>query len=392
MVKMNITERRKRFQSTKQWVRSLMHMEAKHESIVENFAKNHQNNVYTSPKLDNAKTEPINILLIDGGGSKGLAAIPIFKCIQEHYVKDGKDLFSQFDLIGGTSVGGLSSLLISYYKGGMKMSTDAVCEKMKEVGDLIREKCFKKISFCNLLFCNNLIKDSDSNIVNVLKNDFEKPLRSDSYIPTMVCIASVKDNDIVDLNSNNHSKKREFEPFVARTYDYPPQCCEEQDVIALANSSSDMMLNEAMAATSAMPLLVERVRVEVDGKEKVMADGMMFQSCPISLCLDQAERLYPGRPIGTILNIGFGTDEVMLIEKTVEAAKMKHVNMHFHRICPHHIMEKFSPAETDLKKTAKMEDDVKDWLLNNEEVAFEIRKTMKSLFDSPPRTFGECKD
>lgn len=377
----------KRFQSTKVWVKDLLTMGDKHESIVDRFEKTHVKQIYTSTKSSpKTSDDPINILLIDGGGSKGLAAIPMLQAIQEHYVEEGKDLLGQFDLVGGTSVGGLTGLLISYYKG-MGMPTTSVCAKMKDVGDLIREKCFSKISFLNLLCCNNLIKGTDSNVVNVLKEDYEKPLRSHSYVPAMVCIASVKDNEgVIDLNNDNFDM-REFEPFIARTYEYP-ESSERNINDALAKSSSDMMLYEAMAATSAVPLLVDRVRVEVEGKMKIMADGMMFQSCPISLCLDQAERLYPGRSIGTIINLGFGTDEVNLIERTVKAAKRIHPKMQFHRVCPSHIMNKFSPAETSAKKIARMEVDVKDWLINNEGISQEIKMTIDSLFSSAPRSFG----
>eukprot|EP00554_Chaetoceros_debilis_P003506 CAMPEP_0194090652 /NCGR_PEP_ID=MMETSP0149-20130528/39979_1 /TAXON_ID=122233 /ORGANISM="Chaetoceros debilis, Strain MM31A-1" /LENGTH=336 /DNA_ID=CAMNT_0038774975 /DNA_START=55 /DNA_END=1062 /DNA_ORIENTATION=- len=336
-------------------------MTDKHENIVDRFEKKtHAKQIYTSTNSSSKTSgDPINILLIDGGGSKGLASVPMLQAIQEHYVEEGKDLLGQFDLVGGTSVGGLSCLLISYYKG-MGMSTASVCAKMKDVGDLIREKCFSKISFLNLLCCNNLIKGTDSSVVNVLKDDYEKPLRSDSYVPAMVCIASVKDNEgDMDLNNDNVDV-REFEPFVARTYEYP-ESSKRNISDALAKSSSDMMMHEAMAATSAVPLLVDRVRVKVESKLKVMADGMMFQSCPISLCLDQAEKLYPGRSIGTILNLGFGTDEVELIERTVKAAREVHPNIQFQRVCPSHIMNKFSPAETSTKKINQMEVDVKDW-------------------------------
>lgn len=60
-----------------------------------------------------------------------------------------------------------------------------------------------------------------------------------------------------------------------------------------------------------------------------MADGALFQNCPLALAIDEASRLYPGRPIGTILNLGFFDRDEPFIHRTLETARLKHPNTHF---------------------------------------------------------------
>lgn len=150
-----------------------------------------------------------------------------------------------------------------------------------------------------------------------------------------------------------------------------------------------MMLYEGCAATSAVPVLVDRVRIEVDDHLRIFADGMMFQNCPMSLCIDEAQRLYPNRPIGVIVSLGFTNDEDELIQKTIESTRIRHPNLHFQRIVPSHITEDFSAAETDLKAIAKMEARVLDWMFNDANMKDETRVTMEKLCSSAPRGFGQ---
>lgn len=154
----------------------------------------------------------------------------------------------------------------------------------------------------------------------------------------------------------------------------------------LAQSSCDMRLWEAMAATAALPLVVDRVQAKVDGRVRSMIDGGMLQNCPISLAIDEARRLYR---FGVILNIGYSEYEEKFIHRTIETTRLVHPNLHFQRIAPLDIMKEFSSAETNEHVIAEMEAKVKDWLLNTPRVRNMTNATMKLLFESSPRSFGK---
>ena len=119
-----------------------------------------------------------------------------------------------------------------------------------------------------------------------------------------------------------------------------------------------------------------------------MADGGIFQNCPLSLAIAEAHRLYPGRPIGVIVNVGYNDYEDRFIQQTVETTRLLHHNLHFHRIAPNEIMKDFSALETDPHNIARMEAEVKDWLVNNPHVRNMTNATLARLFQSAPRSFG----
>jgi len=141
-----------------------------------------------------------------------------------------------------------------------------------------------------------------------------------------------------------------------------------------------MKMFEAMAATASVPLLFDRVRVTIDGKVRELADGTIFQCCPLSLAIDEARRLYPGRPLGVILSLGFKGGEEKFIERTIATARIAHPNLHFQRISPEDIMDIFSALETNSEKAATMEAQVKHWMLNTPRVRNLTKVTVKEAF------------
>lgn len=182
---------------------------------------------------------------------------------------------------------------------------------------------------------------------------------------------------------------RELEPFIARTYEYPLISKECDQPKPLASSSSAMKLYEAMAATSVVPLILDSVKVDVEGRKRIMGNGGIFQNCPMALALDEVRQLYPTRPLGVILNIGYDPDEENLIHRTIETARLVHPNLHYQRIAPHQIFNDFFPAETDRKVISDMEAKVEQYIKTIPQVKNALRVTMKKLLLSKPRCFGK---
>lgn len=315
-------------------------------------------------------------------------AISIFESLQEDYCKEGQDFFSQFDLIAGTSVGGIYSYFISLYNG-KGCNTQGVVLHGRDMMDHVTENSLRKLSPINLLCCDDMIQEG-TQVKDVLKEFYDIPLLQPHCIPTMTLISAIKDGDEYSAEEEwiGDIDKRDLEPLIARTYEYPTQPESLRKIKPLAYSTSGMKMYEAMAATGAAPLLVDRVRAEVDGKMRSMADGGIFQNCPLSLAIAEAHRLYPGRPIGVIVNVGYNDYEDRFIQQTVETTRLLHHNLHFHRIAPNEIMKDFSALETDPHNIARMEAKVKDWLVNNPHVRNMTNATLARLFQSAPRSFG----
>ncbi len=66
----------------------------------------------------------------------------------------------------------------------------------------------------------------------------------------------------------------------------------------------------------------------------------------------------------------------------MELVKEVHPWMYLQRIVPEDIMSKFSPKETNLKKIALMEEEVRQYIRTNEEVKKGLDLAMKKIFAS----------
>lgn len=83
------------------------------------------------------KKSPFKILSIDGGGIKGLYSSTILEKLEDYYCKKS---FECFDMICGTSTGGLIALALSAGKSAKEIST-----MYKEKGEIIFPRRFCKI-------------------------------------------------------------------------------------------------------------------------------------------------------------------------------------------------------------------------------------------------------
>ena len=258
----------------------------------------------------------------------------------------------------------------------------------RDVLDDIRENSFKRISYLTLC-CTGAMIEKEHQVLRILEKRYHGPLKRDG-IPAFVLIAAKVDEEEEDGNAVDFDESNfNYEALIARTYEYPN---DSPNTKPLAKSTGSMEMFEAMSATSAVPPLVDRVRAIVDGKMRTMADGGIFQICPLSLAIDEARRLYPRRPLGVILNFGFTDYEEELIERTITTARMANPNLHFQRISADDITGPFFTGETDLEKVATMEEEVKQWMTDTPRVRNLTKLTLKKLFETKPRNFKKDKD
>jgi len=250
--------------------------------------------------------------------------------------------------------------------------------------DDAREYGFKNINLCRLLMTGSaLTEEQQFKTVIARRYGTEEPLKSDG-IPTVVLCASRNDTK-VDLSKTGIS----YKPFILRTYDYPeqgdadtfhdnPTVSDAGVGVNLVEGTCSIKLCEAMAATSAVPGVVDRVRINVDGKQMSLADGMLYCNCPLVIAINEARRLYPNRPLGVIFSIGYGHAETEFVNRAVEVARLTSPDLHVQRIIPGEILADFSPLETDLKKIAIMEEQVRQYV--RERVNLDV--TLDKLFAS----------
>ncbi|WP_175639111.1 CBASS cGAMP-activated phospholipase [Metabacillus schmidteae] len=203
-------------------------------------------NQYKEGKIPTKHPNELKILCIDGGGMKGIVPAIYLKRIEEQL---GAPIYKFFDMICGTSTGGIIAL-------GLTAGISA-----KDISDLYIKK--GQEIFPKNLFTNNLksSKYSNKNLLSLLKQTFGDRKIEDAH--TMICIPSIE-----------HHKA---EPKVFKTphhSDYILDGCRYMWEVALA--------------TSAAPLYFPAAEI---GESECKIDGGLWANNPLLVAIAEAKKL-----------------------------------------------------------------------------------------------------
>ena len=209
------------------------------------------------------------ILCIDGGGIRGLAPAIICKKIEETI---GSKLSSKFDLIAGTSTGGIIALALAN-----EIELDKIIQLYQNNGKEIFEEpngFFKK---------KIKPKYSNEGLSSLLGNTFNSARLSDCE--TKVLVTSY------DLERRS--------PFIIKNWDIT------------TGSSEDYSLKSAALATSAAPTYFPP---HLTDDKRASIDGGIYCNNPALLAYSKAKELWKGEKI-KILSIGTGTLDTSIMYK-----------------------------------------------------------------------------
>lgn len=199
--------------STFQWVKKWMAPQTQREAVVECLEKYFDSNAQVKESQDNDNSngrdnihkQPINILCLDGGGSRGNAHLAMFEALSQK-LGGQKNILSYFDLVGGSSVGGVTVITCNYVNGNMD---DACCICYESV-DAARKQVFKRLKIWNLFTKGRLErreKEDDVTMLDIFINTAgtETPL----YNPNaMKAFPLATEHTIHDKKDNNDFMKR----------------------------------------------------------------------------------------------------------------------------------------------------------------------------------------
>jgi patatin-like phospholipase/acyl hydrolase len=256
----------------------------------------------------------IALVSLDGGGMRAFISITIWMdlCDQLSEVLGDKELLDMFDLVGGTSTGGILSagmaLLGKTPKEGMEI--------YKSMGPKIFGYWFGKWThgvfssvFGSGAYHDHLALESE------LKGIFgDKTLRDvkagkicptrQKPIPHWFCVAT-------DVTQNVQTE------YLFRNYDCP-EVVDATDsfgqirTIAYKTSGGNMFKKnnievwKALRCTSAGATFFEAYETRHEGFKKLFSDGGFKWNCPILQVCEEAKCLWPDSSIGFVLSIGTG--------------------------------------------------------------------------------------
>ncbi|KAM0274867.1 hypothetical protein ACHAQH_007792 [Verticillium albo-atrum] len=256
------------------------------------------------PSRGAGRPRSLRVLSLDGGGVKGYSTLLILKRIFESLTpEDGSSPEPKpcdvFDLIVGTSTGGLIAIML----GRLHMTIDECLREYEKTSAVVFgnpvsqnriRKLFKKVStgsFYDVALLEGAIRDL---LVQRGKSADEMFWEESPQCKVMVCVTRSITSK-VDVIRNYTSK-------------HPTQ------------QNYKCAIWEAAAATAAAPMFFRSVTLKT-GEEWV--DGAMRRNNPINEVMNEinreSERSWEGRAIGCALSIGTGVAQVREISNSASA-------------------------------------------------------------------------
>ncbi len=226
---------------------------------------------YRKKRAEKRLREDRYILSLDGGGMRGVIPATILEYIAIFFDNhaDKRPLCSHFDLIAGTSTGGLIALALS-----SAYETKQIVELYLEHGHIIFPKgsSFLQLNMLGQLFSQ---KYDDLSFNNLLKEIFEEAPLQALLSPTMVVT--------YDYTNNR--------PYLLSSYDTPKT-----------------LVRTAARATSAAPTYFAPTTVyDEELKHQIsLIDGGVIANNPVLYAYREAKKLYPDAKRFHILSLSTG--------------------------------------------------------------------------------------
>lgn len=276
------------------------------------------------PKIPGQKG--LRILSLDGGGSRGMTAITAVKCMMEA-AGNGADVADSFDMIVGTSTGGIIAFLV-----GLQRETSAQAgERYQQLINKIFVK--SALSTPLMLFTTATYDESNfmSILVNILQESSMLDSRADPAVPLVCCLASKMSSTpthVALFRNYNYAGGEMVDPFtikpeIARQdLDLPLEL--EHEVIrngvyqrkadaagapgvkkvggSRHPGSFRVLQRYALRASTAAPTVFKPVMM---GGE-MYCDGGIVASNPAAVAIHEARAIFPDIPIELVVSVGTG--------------------------------------------------------------------------------------
>ncbi len=248
------------------------------------------------PKVPGQKG--LRILAMDGGGSRGVLTLEFLNRI---FKGTGKSPHEVFDVICGTSAGGIIAGLFAAEKLDVKDATRVYENSILTV--------FSKITRSTLNLVVKQAQYSSEGFENILQE-------------------TVGDKKMIDTAENPEAPKllvcstvfNKVPPslWVWRNYNLVCDDNNSEDTIdnldvGGADGTFRARVYECMRATAAAPSYFEPLKYG----ENLLCDGAFLVNNPAALALKEAKKLYPGIPIEALVSVGTGD-----LEHTGERVQM----------------------------------------------------------------------
>ena len=221
----------------------------------------------------------VRILSIDGGGLRGIVPLLVLKEIEKN---TGKKIHQLFDVIVGTSTGGIIACGLTCTKDGVNpyLTVDDLIELYGSKGDVIfpRSKNIFKRTFVSI---NSLFnpKFSPSGLDGLLLEYFGDMMLSNTLKPIIVSSYDLKNNEVIMFKTRNAKWSNDY----------------------------DASLRDVCRATSAAPTYLPSYKMVWRGKSRILVDGGVYINNPAMAAVADVLKTMEGIEVSDIECLSLGT-------------------------------------------------------------------------------------
>ena len=221
----------------------------------------------------------IKILSLDGGGLRGIIPLLILKELERIH---NKPIYELFDVITGTSTGGIIACGLTYTKDGKTpaLTLDQLIDLYTTKGDEIfprKKNIFSKaISGINSVFNP---KFSPKGLDKLLTEYFCDSTLRDTLKPIIVSSYDIKNNEVVMFKSRLSGVSEDY----------------------------NATLKDVCRATSAAPTYLPSYQMTFKSKERLLVDGGIYVNNPAMAAVADVLRSQPDVDITDIECLSLGT-------------------------------------------------------------------------------------
>lgn len=221
----------------------------------------------------------IKILSLDGGGIRGLIPALVLAEVEK---RTGRRIAEQFDLIAGTSTGGIIALglVIPDNRGKPKFRAEEIADLYRKEGKTIFSgSLWKKTSSGGGLLDERY---AEAGIERVLDNYFGEAKLTEALTDVLIPTYEIETRKAWFFKSHNAKNPAEREVY------------------------RDVLLKDVARATSAAPTYFEPKFLQLMGNNFAFIDGGVYANNPAMCAYVEAKTLYPEEQDFLVVSLGTG--------------------------------------------------------------------------------------
>ncbi|KIL58379.1 hypothetical protein M378DRAFT_170633 [Amanita muscaria Koide BX008] len=254
-------------------------------------------------QVQNTCDKPKRILVIDGGGLRGLASLMVIDEIMKAVIGRSRKIMlpcEVFDLICGTSVGGFVSILlgrlgmdcetaIKHYEEAMKKLVKNSGNDSEIWNNVAKQEFINTSEFYNHL--NSIVRDisgSPDVPMKLAAEDSQDPRRH-SNAKTFVTVMEGKPN-----KSHNPSRTHAIRSYT------------NHKTLSAPHVDRHWTIPEVVLAAIGSPFYISPLGVKTDREREFQDAGLCGYNNPIDIALQEFSSDWLQGPIGTVISLGTG--------------------------------------------------------------------------------------